>query len=394
MGGLEEWFATWNAEARRPDEVEAWVDDTLAVVLAAVPDLAGELEPAARLAIEQHWLAFLDKVATGGEFELVPAARSLALELAQRHFELPVLVKAYRAAQRSSWSYATRLVRESAPELDQVELLVRLWGESAAWYDASVEESILIHQQEARRIEQRGDARRYAAVTALLADGESDTRPRSQSLDGYPLTAAHVALIARALSLDAVDGLEQAVVRMVNGTGLRRPLVVRPGGREVWCWVAADALPEHWQHPPDPRLMRITVGGPAEGVEGFALAHREARAAQAVALAQVRPEPVTAYADVTALIMMARDHEAAWRYVIRTLAGLAEPDAGWLRETVRHVLTAGGTEAVASALNVHKNTVRYRVAQAERLLGRPIRERAGDLLLALDYFDAFLAQPR
>lgn len=394
MGELDAWFATWIAEARQPEAVTEWVEETLTTVVAAVPDLGGELEPLVRLAIEQHWLAFLDKVGSDRDYALAPAARTLALEVAQRHLGLPVLVKAYRAAQRSSWSYVTGVIRDSAAELDHVELLVRLWGEAAAWFDASVEESILIHQQEARRIEQRGDAQRYATVAALLADGESgDIRSRPESLDGYPLTGSHIALIARALSLDAVDALEQAVVRMMSATGLRWPLVVRPGGREVWCWVAADALPERWQHTPDPALVRVTVGGPAEGAEGFALAHREARATQAVALEQVRPRPVTAYADVTALIMMARDHEAAWRFVVRTLGGLAKPGAGRLRETVRHVLTEGGTESVASALRVHKNTVRYRVAQAERLLGRPIRERAGDLLLALDYFDAFLAQP-
>lgn len=394
MAGLQEWFASWIAEARQPEMVKQWVDETLAAVVAAVPDLGGELEPFVRRAVEEHWLAFLDKVCTDGDFELVPAARALALELAQRHLELPVLVKGYRAAQRSSWSYVTRLIREPAAELDHVELLVRLWGETAAWYDASVEASILLHQQEARRIEQRGDAQRYATVAALLADGESGAiGPRPQSLDGYPLTGSHVALIARALSLDAVDELEQAVVRMASATGVRWPLVVRPGGPELWCWVAADSLPQRWRQTPDPGRMRVTVGGPATGVEGFALAHREARDAQAVALEQVRPQPVTAYADVAALVMMARDHDAAWRYVNRTLRGLADPEAERLRETVRHVLTGGGTESVASALSVHKNTVRYRVAQAERLLGQPIRERAGDLLLALDYFDAFLAQP-
>ena len=51
----------------------------------------------------------------------------------------------------------------------------------------------------------------------------------------------------------------------------------------------------------------------------------------------------------------------------------------------------GASDRLAERLGVHKNTIRYRVAQAERLLGHPLRERAGDLLLALDYHDAFLA---
>ena len=110
-----------------------------------------------------------------------------------------------------------------------------------------------------------------------------------------------------------------------------------------------------------------------------------------VALAPRRMVAVTAYDDVAALTLLALDHEAAERFTRMTLGELAAPEHDQLRLTVRSVLTSpDNADVIAAALGVHKNTVRYRLHQAERLLGRPLAIRAGDLLLALDYYEAFL----
>ena len=92
------------------------------------------------------------------------------------------------------------------------------------------------------------------------------------------------------------------------------------------------------------------------------------------------------------MTLLTHDPDAAERFARTVLRGLAATELAELRDTVRHVLTtADSADQVAKSLGIHKNTVRYRTQQAERLLGHPIRERAGDLLLALDYFTAFLA---
>lgn len=95
---------------------------------------------------------------------------------------------------------------------------------------------------------------------------------------------------------------------------------------------------------------------------------------------------------MAALTLLTHDPDAAERFARTVLRGLAATELAELRDTVRHVLTtADSADQVAKSLGIHKNTVRYRTQQAERLLGHPIRERAGDLVLALDYFTAFLA---
>ena len=140
----------------------------------------------------------------------------------------------------------------------------------------------------------------------------------------------------------------------------------------------------------DASQVRLTVGGPAAGLAGFIAAHRDALMAQRVALSPVREVAVTEYSQVAALTLLALDHESAARFARDTLGPLADSDQRHLRDTVRIVLTSPeSADVVAARLGVHKNTVRYRVQQAERMLDRPLQTGAGDLLLAIDYLDAF-----
>lgn len=395
MSELIEWAESFATEASTPDRVAEWVDRTCGAIEDSVAEIArNDLSQALRAAVEEHWLAFLGQVLHDDHrpFELVEAARTLVVEAARRHLDLPVVLQVYRVAQESSWDYAIDVVRQAPSSVDHEALLVWLWGRAVGWFNSSIEQSVLIHQAETQRIRQRGDADRYQVVAGLLADRPAEPADVAAVLGGYPVSGSHVALVAHAPTADDVAGLEPAVLDLARRGSAGQPLVVRPGGRELWAWLPARSLPVVPAEDPDATGVRITLGGPARGLDGFVTAHRDAVVAQRVALAPGWRRRVTAYADVAALALVAQDPERAERFARDVLGGLAAPEVDVLRSTVQVVLTTpGGVSATASRLNVHANTVRYRVGQAERLLGLPLRSRARDLLLALDYYEAFLA---
>jgi DNA-binding PucR family transcriptional regulator len=132
--------------------------------------------------------------------------------------------------------------------------------------------------------------------------------------------------------------------------------------------------------------VRVAVGLPAAGVDGFRQSHREAIDAQRLAVSVGSKELFTAYADVELVCLMTRNEEGARGLVERELGGLAAPDSALdrVRETVQLFLSNGGNvDLTASMLTVHKNTIRYRLAQAEELIGHPLSERRTEVDVAL-----------
>ena len=404
MNVMTAWLDDFASAQRSPDEVQAWVTTTVDAVMDAV-DLPGDLHELLRRAVAEHWFAFLAGVAVDdrGRDELVPAAHELAVQIARHHCDLAMLLKIYQTAQEASWDFAVDVVGRAPDDLDHEALLVWFWTKATRWFGSSVERSVAVFTEESDRIRRRGDTRRFELISDVLNGREVASADLSAELGGHPIVGVtHLAVIAHAIHPDSIDRLESVLAQLVLEIPGGRSAAVRPGGRELWGWLATAAKDPLGTSSAgerrifggatiDPADVRVTVGGPALGFDGFMSAHRDARAAGRVALAPRRMVAVTAYDDVAALTLLALDHEAAERFTRMTLGELAAPEHDQLRLTVRSVLTSpDNADVIAAALGVHKNTVRYRLHQAERLLGRPLAIRAGDLLLALDYYEAFL----
>lgn len=389
------------AREMESERVEDWVSTLAGYVLKGVPDLAADPELATMMldTARDQWRTFVQTVLPAQDaahitFQLVPSAAALAVEVARRRLDLGVLVNSYRMAQRAAWDYATSVVAELPEDLDHAALLVRFWGAAGAWLDATVEQSILLHQNETRRIQQRGDAQRYDLVKRVLDGDVIEPRELSAGLGGYAVTGSHVALILVAESADAIAHLEATAVRLAERLGSPRPLLVQPGGRELWCWVGA-VDPARLAVLPGAEILpgiRVTVGGPHSGADGLVAAYEDARRAQRLAHAPRAPR-VLVYDDVAPVALLDAD-PAAEAYVRRTLGKLAsdEPAVVRLRETVAaYIDSCGSVAAVAERFDLHKNTVRYRLEQATKLVGLPFDGNAAAVGLAIAYYDALLA---
>jgi len=383
------WLADFVATELETRQVEAWVERVAGAVVAQTPELAhdpdlGELAVAT---VREQWQTFLSGLdQPRGKPALLPSAASLATELARRHHELPVLLNAYRVAQREAWSYAIGVTRSAPAEVDRATVLVDLWSRAGDWLDHATNASILIHQDERRRIQRSGTAQRFELVQGLLAGAEPDSRELALALGGYPIQACHTAVILRATSIDAMARLEPTAHALAGAAGCARPLLVEPGGRELWLWLPGDVgdVPDDFAMPPS---VVAVVGGSADGLTGFRVTHEEAAAALSLVTAQAAAPAITHYDKVASLIFLARDPAAAHRFTLRVLGPLADdlPGRDRLRDTVQVMLGSAGVDEAAGRLGVHKNTVRYRLAQAEELLGHPLSERRGDVELALRY---------
>lgn len=380
------------------DRLVTVVDDeiTEALPMFTDPTLRRELDVSTRA----NWKGFLAGV-THEAVDVRPAPEiyNLARTLARRGFELPVLLAVYRIGQRSAWQFITetRIAGIPDPELRSA-VLMQLWPRLASWLDTMVEALIVTFADERDQWQRGARARRTETVRTILAGHTVDVDAATTALS-YPLRQHHTAFVVwvdeHVADADVQRLLDATPVAVGAALGGDRPLTISSGARTAWCWTATtkvsnplsenaiDALPD---------FVHVAVGTCHQGVDGFRRSHAEALAAQSVA--HRLGANVIRYADVELACLASgiAGEDGMSTLVRRELGklGAADESTARLRDTLRLYLEhAGDARAVGEILNLHPNTVRYRIRQAEQLLGHSVDHRRVYLELALHIVSAF-----
>jgi hypothetical protein len=256
--------------------------------------------------------------------------------------------------------------------------LRRLLGAQATLGDRLLAAVSAEHAREAKNRPSGAAERRRACVKSLLAGELVD-----DSELGYDLDAHHLALMAKG------EGAPEAM-RVLAGRLDRRLLAVRREEGDVWaCWLGGRrplASEQALRALGEISLDRVlvTVGEPSEGLSGWRLSHRQAKAALPIAVR--RGQPVLHYADVALLAAILRDDLVATSLHQLYLEPLerARDDGKVRRETLRAYFAAErNVSSTAAALGVDRRTVTNRIRAIEELFGRPLKDFATELETAL-----------
>jgi hypothetical protein len=133
-----------------------------------------------------------------------------------------------------------------------------------------------------------------------------------------------------------------------------------------------------------PSELRLAIGEPSQGMEGWRLTHRQARAALPIAIKG--SDRVVRYADVALLASISQDELLVRSLKQLYLEPLAEERDGGeaLRCTLRAYFAAErNVSSAAAALGVKRHTVTNRLRVAEGLLGRSLTACGDELVKAL-----------
>ncbi len=198
----------------------------------------------------------------------------------------------------------------------------------------------------------------------------------------YELDAWHLGVIASGPgALEALPGFLESLDC--------QQLVV--GGEEglVWAWAgsrsrlaACEALAGAERDLP--AEVSLAVGEAGQGIEGWRLTHRQARAA--IAVARRAGERRVRYADVALLAAALRDDVLASSLHDIYLGPLeAERDGGEaLRDTLHAYLAAGrNVSSAAARLGIARQTVSIRLRAAEEKIGRSLDDCGAEAEVAL-----------
>lgn len=333
------------------------------------------------------------------------AALEYARRTAQHGVPVTALVRAYRLGHQQMLDHVLTEIRRAGLEPGRALVAFEtISGVTFRYIDWISQQVIDAYEAERERWVENRNSVRAVRVRELLEMaegqlGQLDIDAASTAVR-YPLRRTHLALILWTDSDDTSGGellrLERFVRELAEGMDL-------PDGA---LFVAADRVSAHgWLALPaaqadaavarvrrfvadgvDP--PRLSVGKPLAGLSGFRRSHRLARIAQRISVAGDSGRRFTA-ADEPGLVataMLAEDlgqtREWVWE-ALGALAGNTDSDAR-LRDTLRVFLGEGGSyKAAAERLNLHHNSVRYRVERAIDRRGRPIGEDRIDVELAL-----------
>lgn len=382
-------------------EPRAVAERMTALMLAEIPELRGDAEIEQALAasvagnVDTVLHAMLLGVDPGG-VEAPLAAMEYPRRLAQRGLPVTALVRAYRLGQASMVRQMHEAVRATDLGAEQ-QLAAHEWitDWSFAYSDTVIETVITAYQRERDRWMQGRSSARVARVRELLLGAEQVDVDDAAIAIGYPLRRHHLALIAsypdEGDGADHVDRLESAVRELAVAVGpVEAPLFLAADQRTAWGWLpvadpaAAVARARAFAGAPSGDGPRMVFGTPRPGVEGFRRSHREA-----VAVRRTVGDSGAVFAGdpgvmVTALIGADPAASAAWAAdVLGDLAAETESDAR-LRATLAVFLRYGGSyKAAAAELNLHPNSVKYRVQRAVARRGREIDADRLDVEVAL-----------
>ena len=363
-----------------------------------------------RAATEANLRQFADSVATGRDprdIELPAVAVAYVREGVHRGVPASAFVRSLRLGHAASWRTVLGQLELRAADKAQLRIATEL---ASAWLFAYVDALSTyaedVYTSERDRWVRSNAALQTETIQAILAERGVDMALAARRLR-YELDRDHLAVVGWSENVteghDPTADLEAAVAGLAWSLDVGPPLIEPLGPRAVAGWfgsrsrfdsAALDALRVV---PGAARGTRWAVGEPRSGIAGFRQSHRQAQHARRVAtLAGSSAGALTRYRRVALMAMATVDPDQA-----RDVRSRRARQPRRARRPLRTVgcdaarVLRGGREppGAAQRLGVHENTVRYRVRQAEDLLGRSVDERTLDSRVALALCDVVDIEP-
>ncbi|MEU4821508.1 helix-turn-helix domain-containing protein [Actinomadura citrea] len=354
------------AELIRP-ELPSLAEEIVAEIRRAIPEYARPLDGpyghVLRLGVERNLAAFAERIAapSGSPAGDDPAgtARMLGQYEAHEGRSMDSLQAAYRIGGQVAW----RRVMKVAPRHDiSSAVLSRLADALLAYMDELAAQSLDGYLHAKARPILALDERRRRLLRLLLAVPGPDGADLQEAADGagWPLPDEVTLVAVEPEAPCAWTALDEDVLAELE---CPEPHLLLPGpftpGRRA---MLDEALPGR----------RIAVG-PAMPTGQAADSLRWARQALGLALDGVLDGPVTLCEENLVTLWLLSDPalvEQLTRRRLGILDGMTPGQQDRLTETLRTWLVTRGTAAeIAEQLNIHPQTVRYRMRKIEQTLG-------------------------
>lgn len=257
------------------------------------------------------------------------------------------------------------LLIEEAEAMEMHSAALRgLLGTQVARFDHLLQAISAEYARESKSRPMTSEERRAKLIEGLLAGEKLDPSELAYELEG-----SHLGLIGKG------PGIGKAL-QAISASLDRRLLLIRREEETTWAWLGGRRPFARRDLEAAIELSSgnsLAVGEPAEGIEGWRLSHRQAKAALPIALHG--PESHVFYADVALLAAISQDELLSTSLRQIYLAPLDGERAGGevAKATLRAYFDAGrNVSSAAATLGVNRSTVTNRFRSVEEAIGRPL----------------------
>ncbi|MFE3445131.1 PucR family transcriptional regulator [Nocardia sp. NPDC059180] len=389
----------WVGQALGP-LTEAITDDLIRVTEQMIPvtDVAFDLAEMRAASIAENVAVVQYVLANNIDPSTVspPAGAAAYIQrLARRGVPLTVLLRAYGLGQYRLLDAAIGLIL-AVPGPDQPARIAELLEFAGRYLDRLNSSMGRIYEAERDRWLSSRHAARQQWIARLLDNDDVDLRAAEAALN-YRLDRRHRAAELwtppTTTGADAARALEQARQLLSAAMGADgAELVSATGARDMRIWFPAegdrralDVLTERIEASQLP--VRVALGPAGDGLRGFQRCARGAARVKALVMSAGQDAPAVVDFDAVApFALLADEPDELAAVVQRVLGPLAanSAKAQLLRHTLDTFLAEDGSYSrTARVLQVHRNTVQYRIQQITGRYGITVDSDSFDVRFAL-----------
>lgn len=303
-----------------------------------------------------------------------PEMTSVARDLVRRGATESIL-HAFRAGQSIGWQKWMTITFQLTDDPKLLKELLEFSSISMAYY---VDETIraLAGQiaLERKRLSQDMQADQREVIDLVLNHEPITEQVASQRL-GYRLDGVHRAFIIWSDGGEGAESLLDDVVQTcIRAAGEKRALSIVANGGTRWIWYPGkDVDTEQLKNDlAGVSAVRVAMGWPHGGLEGFRRSHQEAIRTQQIMSRAGHKEQFADFEQVRLFSLFTREDAPIRSFVEDTLGALLDADEILQKSVYVFLQTGCNAARAAQILGLHRNTLNRHMDRAEELLPQPL----------------------
>lgn len=225
-------------------------------------------------------------------------------------------------------------------------------------------------------------------IVELILDGDSTHHSRAEARLGYGLSGSHTAAVIWCDEYeDEYHLLDQAAEELGHALGCLRPLTVTAGPTTRWVWlkdataIDGDQVRKVLEKTP---TLRVAIGEPAQGVEGFRRSHFDALTAQHMMMRLQSRQQVATFDDIHMIALLTQRPDRADEFIKSTLGAFVSASDVLRNTLLTYINEQCNAARAAQQLYIHRNTLLSRLDAAQRLLPRSLDHNTVRIAVALE----------